>query len=74
MPCIPLVSSPSWDFTTNGFQAFDIGLTVGTNQITLHAQDLAGNVTTTNLSYWRVKRSRGMSSGRLAFFFSQTEG
>jgi len=23
---------------------------------------------------WRVKRSRGMSSGRLAFFFSQTEG
>ena len=40
-----------WWFTTNTFQAFDIGLTVGTNQITVHAKDLAGNVTTSNYTY-----------------------
>jgi hypothetical protein len=40
-----------WRFTTNTFQAFDIGLTVGANQITVHAKDLAGNMTTTNLTY-----------------------
>ena len=33
-------------FTTNTFQAFDIPLTNGLNTITLHATDLAGNVTT----------------------------
>ena len=38
-------------FTTNTFQAFDLDLTLGANQITLHAKDLAGNVTTTNLTY-----------------------
>ena len=38
-------------FTTNTFQAFDLDLTVGANQITLHAKDLAGNVTTSNLTY-----------------------
>ena len=43
-----------WRFTTNAFQCFDIGLTVGTNAITLHAKDLAGNVTTTNFSYCQV--------------------
>jgi hypothetical protein len=40
-----------FQFTTNTFQAFDIDLTPGTNRITLHAQDIAGNVTTTNLTY-----------------------
>jgi hypothetical protein len=38
-------------FTTNTFHAFDLDLTVGANQITLHAKDLAGNLTTTNLVY-----------------------
>jgi hypothetical protein len=38
-------------FTTNNFQAFDVPLTNGVNLITIHANDLAGNVTTltTNL-------------------------
>ena len=40
-----------WQFTTNTFQAFDLDLTPGANQITLHAKDLAGNMTTTNLTY-----------------------
>ena len=45
-----------WDtnllaFTTNSFQCYDIPLTNGLNKITLHATDLAGNVTTTNVSY-----------------------
>jgi len=34
-----------WRLRTNTFQAFDMGLTVGTNQITLHAMDWAGNQT-----------------------------
>ena len=38
-------------FTTNTFQAFDLGLTVGANQITLHASDMAGNVSTSNYTY-----------------------
>jgi hypothetical protein len=38
-----------WDFTTNYFQCFDIYLTNGLNLISVHAADLAGNVTTTNL-------------------------
>ena len=38
-------------FTTNTFQAFDLDLTPGANQITIYAKDLAGNVTTTNLTY-----------------------
>lgn len=41
----------TWEFTTNTFQGFDIPLTNGVNTITLHAMDLAGNVTTTNFSY-----------------------
>jgi hypothetical protein len=36
----------SLKFTTNIFQAFDIPLTNGLNTITLHATDLAGNLTT----------------------------
>ena len=36
--------------TTNWFQCYDIALTNGANLITLHATDLAGNVTTTNLT------------------------
>ena len=38
-------------FTTNAFQCYDLALTNGVNLITLHATDLAGNVTTTNFSY-----------------------
>ncbi len=38
-------------FTTNYFQCFDLELTNGSNLIVLHATDLAGNVTVTNLSY-----------------------
>ncbi len=41
----------TWEFTTNTFQAFDVGLTLGVNTITLHATDLAGNLTTTSFSY-----------------------
>ena len=37
-------------FTTNCFQCFDIPITNALNRITLHATDLAGNVTTTNLN------------------------
>ena len=39
------------DFTTNWFQCYDIALTNGLNTVTLHATDLAGNVTTTNFSF-----------------------
>jgi hypothetical protein len=38
-------------FTTNTFQCYDIALTNGLNTVTLHATDLAGNVTVTNVSY-----------------------
>jgi hypothetical protein len=39
------------EFTTNTFQAFDVSLTNGLNTFTLHATDLAGNVTTTSFSF-----------------------
>ena len=35
--------------TTNWFQCFDVELTNGVNSIIVHAADLAGNVTTTNV-------------------------
>ena len=35
--------------TTNWFQCFDVELTNGINTITVHAADLAGNITTTNV-------------------------
>jgi hypothetical protein len=38
-------------FTTNAFQCCDIPLTNGLNLITLHATDVAGNATTTNISF-----------------------
>ncbi len=38
-------------FTTNWFECLDIGLTLGTNYVSLQATDLAGNVTATNLIY-----------------------
>lgn len=41
----------TWKFTTNWFQCFDVRLTNGLNVITLHTTDLAGNTTTTNLSF-----------------------
>ena len=44
-------STNTWEFTTNSFQAFDVPLTNGVNVITIHATDLAGNVTTTNFSF-----------------------
>ena len=39
------------DFTTNAFQCYDIKLTNGLNTIILHAIDLMGNTTTTNVSF-----------------------
>ena len=44
-------SLSTWEFTTNTFQAFDVKLAPGTNGITLHATDLAGNQTATNLTF-----------------------
>jgi hypothetical protein len=41
----------TWEFTTNTFQAFDVKLSGGTNLITLHATDLAGNQTVTNFAF-----------------------
>ena len=41
----------AFEFTTNFFQAYDIGLTNGVNAITLRATDLAGNTTTTNITF-----------------------
>ena len=41
----------TWEFTTNTFQAFDVKLADGTNLITLHATDLAGNQTMTNFTF-----------------------
>ncbi len=40
-----------WEFTTTTFEAFNVPLTNGMNVITLHAADLAGNVTTTNFNF-----------------------
>ena len=40
-----------WKLTTNFFQCFDITLTNGLNQITLHATDLAGNTTTVSTNF-----------------------
>ena len=39
----------TFNSTTNWFQCFDVELTNGVNTITVHAADLAGNVTTTNV-------------------------
>ena len=39
-------STSAWEFSTNYFQGYDVPLTNGVNQFTLHATDLAGNVTT----------------------------
>jgi hypothetical protein len=44
-------STNTFEFTTNWFQCFDVGITNGVNTFTLHAIDLAGNVTTTNFSF-----------------------
>ena len=38
------------DFTTNYYQCYDVALVEGTNRVTLHLTDLAGNATTTNLT------------------------
>ncbi len=44
-------STNTWEYTTNFFEGFDILLTNGLNTITIHATDMAGNVTTTNFSF-----------------------
>jgi hypothetical protein len=44
-------SATTWEITTNTFEAFDVPLTNGLNVITIHATDLAGNVTTTNFNF-----------------------
>ena len=41
----------TFEFTTNTFQGFDLDLANGVNTITVHATDLAGNVTTTNFNF-----------------------
>jgi hypothetical protein len=41
----------SYQYTTDYFQCYDIPLTNGVNTITVHATDLAGNVTVTNFNY-----------------------
>ena len=40
----------AFDFTTNWFQAYDVPLTNGVNNITLRVADRAGNMTTTNFN------------------------
>jgi hypothetical protein len=40
----------SWKITSNYFQCYDVALTNGANLITLHATDLAGNVSITNFA------------------------
>lgn len=39
------------EYTNTGFECFNVPLAEGTNTITLHATDLAGNATATNLIY-----------------------
>lgn len=46
-----MLDTNSVAYTTNWIQCFDIDLTNGLNSITLHAADLAGNITTTNFSF-----------------------
>lgn len=36
----------TWEFATNYFQVYDLPLAIGTNIVTFHASDLAGNITT----------------------------
>jgi hypothetical protein len=44
-------STNTWEFTTNTIQAFDVKLATGTNLVMLHATDLAGNQSVTNLAF-----------------------
>ena len=46
----PNFYSLQWEQTTNYFEAVDVPLAVGLNVISLHATDMAGNTTTTNIS------------------------
>lgn len=41
----------AFEYTTNYFQCFDVPLFNGLNILTLHATDLAGNVTATNFAF-----------------------
>ena len=42
----------AWEWTTSYFQAFDVALAPGTNVITIHATDLAGNTRSTSLTIY----------------------
>ena len=41
----------TFENTTTYFQCFNVRLALGTNQLTLHAEDLTGNVTATNFNF-----------------------
>jgi hypothetical protein len=45
------LNTNTWEFTTNTFQAFDVQLAVGTNLVTVHATDLAGNQAATTFTF-----------------------
>lgn len=45
------MDSRTFEFTANTFQAFDVELATGSNTIIIHATDLAGNMTTTNVTF-----------------------
>ncbi|HEY4415594.1 MAG TPA: hypothetical protein VGO57_07880 [Verrucomicrobiae bacterium] len=53
-----IYSTNTYEFTTNYFECVDVPLTNGLNVITLHAIDMAGNVTTTNFSFTFDSSSR----------------
>jgi hypothetical protein len=46
-----LFGTNNFEYTNTAFQCFNVPMAVGTNIVTLHAADLAGNVTSTNLAY-----------------------
>lgn len=62
----------TWEFTTNYFQAFDVGLTNGENLITLHATDLAGNSTSTNITI-TLDYSTDTNSPAIQLYWPQNE-
>ena len=45
-----IYSTNTFEYTTNYFECTDVPLTNGINIITLHATDMSGNTTTTNIS------------------------
>ena len=59
-----------WGFTTNYFQCFNIALAPGTNPVSVHATDVAGNTTTTNLLL-NLDFSTGTNPPAVALAFPQ---